>query len=188
MVEQLKEYKLLLGILLLLALLKFAIVPIVSWQQEHVDAIAQIQKRLSKAQQVTAQMEQIDVASQRVSAFQSEYENLFFDWEDSSKFRINTQKMVNQWLADNELATINIGWQPALKFESAALHREQMRLNISGNVNKLGEFLTQLESHKPIVAIEYFDMGISELTVEQSGTAQVSLLLSFYMQEEATSE
>ena len=188
MVEQLKQYKMLLALVILLATIKFALVPLFTWQEEQVENIAQIEKRLFKAEQVMTQLQEIELAKEQVADVARVFTTMLFDWQEPSKFRIDTQKQVNQWLTEHNLSTINIGWQPALKYQSAALHKEQIRLNISGKLTDLAAFLVMLESQSPVVVVEYFDLNIQGLSAEETGSGEVSLLLSFYIQEGAKGE
>ncbi|RRS10090.1 hypothetical protein EAG18_03940 [Pseudoalteromonas sp. J010] len=183
MVEQLKQYKVLLAVVALLATIKFAIVPLVTWQGEQVEHISQIQKRQIKASQIMMQLQDIEVAKQQVADVERVFKTMLFDWQAPSKFRIDTQKKLNQLLTEHKLSTVNIGWQPALKYQSAGLHKEQVRLNISGKLADFAAFLVMLEAQSPVVLVEYVDLNIRGLNAKETGNAEVSLLLSFYLQE-----
>ncbi|WP_440054192.1 GspMb/PilO family protein [Pseudoalteromonas sp. T1lg65] len=188
MIEQLKQHKLLLAIVLILVSLKFVIVPLFTWQNKQLDEIAKVQLRLTKAERIMMQQQEIDSAKQLVETQQEQYQTLFSDWQAPSTFKIDAQKSINQWLDNFNLNTNSVGWQPALKFSGAQLHREQMRLNISGELSNLGQFLVALEKNKPLIAVEYLDLSVRGLSPEEGGNGEASLLLSFYMNEGVKSE
>ena len=182
-VQQFKKYKLLLLITLLLIVIKFIIVPIFNWQSVQISKAESQQLRLIKANSIIAQKESFTLAADSASESLRQYEDALFDSEEINGFKIDKQKEISRYLKENNLTLLNIGWQPELQFLNAQLHREQVRLNIGGETHNVAQFIYFIENHSKLVSVEQLSFNIRGLTPDESGTAEASLLISFYFNE-----
>ena len=179
-VQQLKKYKLLLLITLLLIVIKFIIVPIFNWQSVQISKAESQQLRLIKANSIIAQKESFILAADSAKESLRQYEDALFDSEEINGFKIDKQKEISRYLKENNLTLLNIGWQPELQFLNAQLHREQVRLNVGGQTHSVAQFIYFIEHHSKLVSVEQLSLNIRGLTTDESGTAEASMLISFY--------
>ncbi|MBQ4860836.1 hypothetical protein J8L98_03885 [Pseudoalteromonas sp. MMG013] len=182
-VQQFKKYKLLLLVTLLLVVIKFIIVPIFNWQSVQISKAESQQLRLIKANSIIAQKESFILAADSARESLRQYKDALFDSEKINGFKIDKQKEISSYLKENNLTLLNIGWQPELQFLNAQLHREQVRLNIGGETHRVAQFIYFIENHSKLVSVEQLSFNIRGLTTDESGTAEASLLISFYFNQ-----
>jgi hypothetical protein len=181
--EQLKQHKALLLLVAVLAALKFVFVPLIAWQNQTYSEITQLQSRLDKSEHVIKQQSQIAEALLQREAKLAAYNQLIFPQQDIAAFRIERQKQLNETFAQAQVQQLNLGWLPAFKFEDAKLHREQVRLNLKGNAAQVLSLLVKLESQQPAVIVEQLDTYLRNVDSESLGEVEVTVLLSFFMDE-----
>lgn len=173
--------KLALGALGVLVFLKFVVVPLFDWQNMQLGSIANLQKRVSKSQNVIANQNQITKSQQRISKQLKAINSLFIDYKAESEFKLSMQQKVEQTIAINKLQINSSNWLPSLLVADGQLIRHQIRLSIKGNMLDFTSLITELESSKPKAELKTFNINVKGQNSERLGQVDGLLELAFYM-------
>lgn len=177
------KHQLAFGAIAILLLLKFLLVPLFDWQNQQLSNITNLQKRVSKSQNVITNQSQISQSQQRITAQLKAINSLFIDYKNDAEFKLAMQQQIEQRLASNQLQINNSSWLPTIAVANDQLMRHQLRLNIKGTLLNVKNFITVLESAPPQVALKTFNINIKGQSSEQLGYTNGTIDLAFYMQQ-----
>lgn len=172
-----------LGIIGVLLVLKFIVVPLVDWQAEQVNLISNLQKRAAKSQGVIKNQIVIDAQQQQITQQLEQINRLFVAPQKDTEFKLAMQQQVEQLMAKYQLQINNSNWLVSLKVADNTLMRHQLTLNISGKLLNFQKILVELETSTPIIQVSDFNMRIKGQSEQELGQVDGTIELSFYMQQ-----
>ncbi|URQ89965.1 GspMb/PilO family protein [Pseudoalteromonas sp. SCSIO 43101] len=170
-------------LLAVLLVLKFAVVPLLDWQDEQIGVINNLQKRATKSQTVIDNQATIDSQQQQISKQLESINRLFVEPQKDTEFKLAMQQKVEQLMAKHNLQINNSNWLVSLKVANDSLMRHQLRLNISGKLINFQTVLVQLETNTPLMQVSDFNMRMKGQTAQELGQVDGTIQLSFYMQQ-----
>lgn len=172
-----------LGVLALLIVLKFIVVPLFDWQNEQLANLANLQKRVSKSQNVIANQTQITQSQQRISAQLKAINSLFINYKPEDEFKLAMQQQIEKTVANQQLQINTSNWLPSILVANKQLMRHQLRLSIKGKMLDFTKLITELESATPKAELKTFNINSKGQNAEQLGRVDGIIELAFYMQQ-----
>ena len=172
-----------LGVLALLIVLKFIVVPLFDWQNEQLANLANLQKRVSKSQNVIANQTQITQSQQRISTQLKAINSLFINYKPEDEFKLAMQQQIEQTVANHQLQINTSNWLPSILVANGQLMRHQLRLSIKGQMLDFTKLITELESATPKAELKTFNINSKGQNDEQLGRVDGTIELAFYMQQ-----
>ncbi|WP_165724812.1 GspMb/PilO family protein [Pseudoalteromonas sp. SA25] len=172
-----------LGVLALLIVLKFIVVPLFDWQNEQLANLANLQKRVSKSQNVIANQTQITQSQQRISAQLKAINSLFINYKPEDEFKLAMQQQIEKTVANQQLQINTSNWLPSILVANKQLMRHQLRLSIKGKMLDFTKLITELESVTPKAELKTFNINSKGQNAEQLGRVDGIIELAFYMQQ-----
>lgn len=176
------KHQLALGLLGVLLALKFAVMPLIEWQNEQLSTIANLQKRVGKSQSVIANQAQINQAQQQIGAQLDAVNSLFFKHQAQSEFKLTKQQRIEQTVAHNQLQITSSNWLPSILVANGQLMRHSLRLSIKGSMLDYTNLITELESTTPKGELRTFNINVKGQRSKKLGRVEGSIELAFYMQ------
>lgn len=180
------KHQLAIGALAILMMLKFAVVPLFDWQNRQLGSIANLQKRVSKSQNVIAHQSQISKSQQQISGQLKAINSLFIPYKAEGEFKLAMQQQLEQTVARNQLQITSSNWLPSILVANGQLMRHQLRLSIKGNMLDFTNLITELESATPKAELKTFNINIKGQNSERLGGVSGTLELAFYMRKQNT--
>lgn len=126
--------KWLLAAVVVLAFIRFAVVPAFQSQQQLLDQRKQYQSQIARSQQVLAKKDEYEFLLLKAQSNVQRLENEFPDYQDRSEFRFQFQRSMEQLAKTNNVRITRADW------------REQESGEVVENVN-MGEFLMFVRGH-----------------------------------------
>lgn len=180
MIEQLKQHKLLLVLIAVLTFMKFILVPMYTWQNEELSRSLLLNKQLEKTESAISTQNDTQVKLEEINRLIESSNELFHVVEDINTFQLNVQKNIQNRAEQHRLTVLSVGWLQSLKVES--LNSEQYNLNLllKGRSSEFLSFVAELETLKPKIQINTFDLQLRGATESDMGTVEAKVQLIFY--------
>ncbi len=179
--NELKKHWLLLSIVALLVVIKWGYIPLSDWQNALYFEVKQKQKRLLKSSRV---LEKSDLYNQQNIQLQSSLaiaNDVFFNEQDDSLFKLEQQKFVEQLLSKSNLTLTRIVWENTLESVEPKIKHYKMNVFFSGRATDMVRYVTELEQHKPYIEVSDFIFNIKKSHQAPLGNVSGNLTLNLYM-------
>lgn len=166
----------------LLILVKFALLPIIQWQNQKVDDIRQYDRRNVKAQNLLANKEKIFMRMATLDkAYQSEAKP-FPSFEDKASFRLETQMMFDMLLKQYGLSRTQFFWRDSEdKQVFDNLYKAKFNVDFGGKLKDFALFHTALVTSNPNYRIANMSLRIAKQSDKSMGTVNATLTIeAFY--------
>jgi hypothetical protein len=177
----------LLGLALVLAALRFVVVP---WTQSQVEQRQQLEvltKRLDRSASVVANADAIRAAQGKVSAATAIVRKRFPQVADKDGFRLDAQRTLAGIASRGGAKVVLFDWVVDGDAPQAGLAYGRVNARIEGPFDSLVSVHGQIEAEMPFAAVrevtlDFTQDGVSGLS---SGTTTVALVMDLYYQQAA---
>lgn len=139
----------LIGLVLILVVIKFILLPLQQAQQNLHQELAGLNKRLHRSQ---ALVEQKDMLQQWQSTQQQELQTLLQPFPEvtaAAKYRLTLQQQLQQVAAENQVSVTFFDWLTDTPLEVFDLHRGRISLRVEGNASNIMQLHLKLEQQFP---------------------------------------
>ena len=142
--------KVLLVVVLMLVAVKFALMPVIEWQNSSIDEIAQHQKRVVKSERlIDSQMQLIE----QLAKFEQDYKksiDVYPVFNDSPTFRLETQINFEMLLKAANLNKARLFWRSDVdEVAFGNLYKASFNVDFTGKVKDVALFHSQLTQEYP---------------------------------------
>ncbi|WDE03948.1 hypothetical protein SG34_021635 [Thalassomonas viridans] len=182
MQQVIKQYGLLLSVLVFLLLLKFIIVPVYEWQQQTQATNALLSHRLHKSTFALNNRTEIAVQVQEMQKQLSSAGNLFFDYKDENVFQLNQQQWLEQQFERHDISVSNIGWQTAVPLASLGLIQHEVLVSFKGNAFDIQRVQVFFESQGKWIEFVDFNYRFGKRRGDKLSDISGRMSLRLYMQ------
>lgn len=157
-----QKQKWLISALLLLAAMKFAVLPWMQWQEEKAANVSLLSAQLSKG---WALLEHQAALQQRLQKLQESEQQLLsqvvYRDDSSTAFQLRLQKQLDELMAKHNLSVRNSNWLSPVQRGTMQEHRLEMGL--SGELKQLLAFMADVEQVTPKLTILEASSQISNM-------------------------
>ena len=169
----------LLGLVAILAVLRFVLVPILDWQDEQVLQLNLLEKRFSKVNELLVNDANYEGQFQAIEdAYQAERARLF-TVVDEANFKLQQQVLIENIMAKYELKVNNFGWNPAISKDAFGVFIYPAVLRIEGSSFSLMQAMSEIEALPQAVLIADFEFRVQNQFADSLGRASGRMVLHF---------
>jgi len=155
----------LIAIIASLSVLKFVLIPIVQWQDTKVTKIAQLQKQLTKGQDLLQhQTELTQQLGQLMAKTNLVLSSVAANEKSAADYQIHTQQMLDKLLEKHGLSVRTMDWLNPVN--NGFLEQQRIEIAFSGRVKHLIEFIRDVEQLTPKLAVVELRDNISKMWPE----------------------
>ncbi|MCC2614811.1 hypothetical protein LJ739_00985 [Aestuariibacter halophilus] len=142
----------LLGFVAVLLVIKFAVVPLIDWQDSTAATVHRQAAQLEKGKRLLANQEDIAARVQALEALRETLqEGLVFSAEDQTSLQIELQSFLGKRLEEYGLEARNINWLNSLS--KGPLVEQRVELSLSGKLHGLISFMLDVEQFQPRMSV-----------------------------------
>ncbi|WP_462146563.1 hypothetical protein [Pseudoalteromonas gelatinilytica] len=185
--NELEKYKFPILIILILSLLKFLIVPTLTWQDEVISENKLLQRKVSKVANLIEDEQQLTERLEKIESDFKDISKYFYSYENEQSFRLEQQKLIEKQLLKFELKSSSIGWQNTVSIPDTPLIRFQLQYSFTGKSENAISYLVQQQGVQHWQEIETLSVNVRRQKAGRLGQMTITVRLSFYMLNEETS-
>ncbi len=163
--------KLLLSLVAVLLLIKFAVMPIFDWQAEKIDQINSLHKREVKAAELLAQKEHLMQQVQLVEKKLADQQQAFPTFATSEDFRLETQKLLEELLKKHELNVKQIFWRNNKDVDvMEGMYKARVSVRMYGKVKDFALLHADVVTDTPSVKVVAMGLQTKQQSKTSAGT------------------
>lgn len=148
----------LLVLLVVLAFLRFAVVPFLDYQAQSKEQLELLTQQLDKAEQLMNSKEQLQQARLASETQFNLLREVFFKDENSAQFRLNQQQFIQQQLQTFNTEVNFFDWLGQKELADDQIEVHQARIIIEGSFADLMRSYTEVISAMPAVRVTEFEL------------------------------
>jgi len=160
MKELIQQKPYLLWLLVALLFLQFFIVPVVSWQDEKVNELFLIKKRLTKAEKLLANEDQISKKLQSLQNTNKTYQQYFYRNKGETAFQLEQQEIIEQLAEKHKLTVSSVGWQVKTPKLNSSNVTYELQLRFKSQTKSIIPFQIALEQNDKLVTVVGMSINI----------------------------
>jgi UDP-glucose 6-dehydrogenase len=148
----------LLLVVMVLALLRFAVVPFLEYQEQSKAELELLTQQLDKAEQLMnskEQLQQVIVASEKQFSM---LRDLFFKDENTAQFRLSQQQLMQQRLTEFNTEVNFFDWLGQKDLSDGQIEVHQARIILEGNFADLLRAYIEVIAAMPTVRVTEFEL------------------------------
>lgn len=176
--DLLNNKPLMLGLILLLATIKFGVVPLLEWQEAKVVSIGKLEERLLKTERLLLNKDEtlstINTISQEISAYD---ELIFKPSSDEVQFKLGQQEIIEELFTKNGLSVSRTSWLTSV--QKVGYEELMMEMTVTGSFKQLMRALLVSETMKPKIALANFTLNVSRMRASSKRLGRVSGKITF---------
>ncbi|MFT5812277.1 MAG: hypothetical protein ACI9VT_000011 [Psychroserpens sp.] len=170
--------KMLLMLLLVLFIARFAIVPIFDWQAEKIDAIAANSNNLNKTEQVMARAKDIAKELAELEKHNQMLKLRYFTQASAHDFKLKLQQQIESLFAQHDLKINNFSWVAHLPGD---ITQERASVSFKGEIKNLVSLQLAIAQLPILLNIAQWDYPMNNMTESSLGnTTQGRMILIAY--------
>jgi len=180
---ELKKHAWLLIIIAILALIKFAVIPIFTWQDSLLADITLLEKKQNKIDTLLKYQEANSRINKQLTQLLLPTKALFYPPQKESAFKLKQQEKLESLLAKHNLQVEHVGWQASTPFNKLAMVRYPIEIRFKGKTLNTIEFMTTLEKLIPRIEINDFNISFRGQINQNLGQVTAKITLYLYVKE-----
>jgi len=178
--NELKKHSLLLGIVALLIIVKFIVLPVIEWQNTTVEANQGISKRLIKVKHILNNQTQSESMLARQSKKNDMVKMLFHEDTNPASFKLKMQQIVEKMLKDNEISITNFGWKKQQNIEVINAEENEFQIRFKGKLVDVITLMSKLEIENHLFNITGFNFDVKRQNKENLGYVTGRITIAIY--------
>jgi len=148
-----KNKKILLGLLGVLLLTKFALVPWYDYQDQQIDAIEISAKKLNRALSIESNEASIDAELARLDQMKQQLDQSLMQFDSAANASVEVQRIWGQAFVDQQLTMQMFNWTGQRQLGSSPYWVARVIVTVDGNFHQtLGLFL-QFQQQNPFISL-----------------------------------
>lgn len=181
--ERLSQYKLHLLLILVLASIKFVILPVSEWQMSSLEEITSKKQRLLKIEQLKSEEESFREQKDALNAHMEKMQAGIPQTSDLSIFMLDKQRYFEKMLNKNNIKITDIGWGEPIKLDSSSVNLLVMDLRLKGKNADLINALYNFEAFGNGVIIDTLNSRVKWQSSSELGTADAYVKINVFAVE-----
>lgn len=169
--------KVMLGVLAVLLLARFILVPIFDWQQEQILAIETKQQRLVKTNNIIDRLPQINLALSELEANNLQQQQRYFEHASSNAFKLQLQQEIESVFTEHELKVTNFNWVVEIPGE---ISQARAKIAFEGTTANFALLQLAIAQFPKLLNIAQWTLQINRMNNRSLGKVRGSLLLTAY--------
>ncbi|NQZ05996.1 MAG: hypothetical protein HRT35_02450 [Algicola sp.] len=166
---------------LLLALIKFGLLPIVQWQNNTIDEIYQIERRNAKAEYLLGSQEQIMMKLVELDSSFKEKAEIYPNYTDQPSFRLETQIMFEMLLKQQNLSQNQFFWRDSEdKQVFGTLHKAKFNVSFTGTLKDFALLQSSLLDMNKQFKIANMALNVRGQSAKSFGYVRASISVDAY--------
>lgn len=158
---------LLIKIIAALVILKFAIMPIIEWQNEQAQSVAKLQKQLDKGLSLVSKHELlITETAKSKQNLNKELDKVAINSDTPLSYQLSIQKKLEQLLNKHELTARSVSW--LTPFSSHSFEEHKLELMLAGELKNFTQFIIEVESIQPKISLFEMRTNVSRMFPKQN--------------------
>jgi ribosomal protein L23 len=166
--------KLMLGVLAVLLLARFILVPVFDWQKGKIAQIAEKEQRLIKTNNVIEHVPQINLALKQLNQNNNKQQERYFVEASSNTFKLQIQQKIEKLFSEHTLKVTNFNWVAEIPGEIA-----QARADISfeGTTTQFAMLQLAIAQLPKALDIKQWTLQVKGMNERSLGDVNGSLIL-----------
>lgn len=182
---ELKQYAWLLSIILLLAVIKFVIVPVFTWQDEVLADISYLEKKQDKINSLLKNSKSNNRVNDELILMLTPANKLLFPLQKEASFKLKQQERIETLLAKYKLQVQHVGWQVSTYFNKLSIVRYPIEIRFTGKTLDAIDFINALEIATPHIDIRDFNFSFRGQIDKNLGRITAKITLHLYVEKNA---
>lgn len=183
MKSELEKYKHYLVLLLALIVANYIVMPLSEWQSSQQQTVTLLEKKLAKTKDLLHNSSSLDHSLDKVSTQLKQFEQLSFIAKDEASFKLVAQEKIEKALAQAACKIERIGFKGNTQLRDN-IERWSLEIRYKGDAVCLVQTTRLLESMKPIVKIDSYNVNHRGFTTEATGSFNARLNVSVWFLEQ----
>ena len=164
-------------ILVLLIALRFAVLPLLDWQQTRISEIRSKQAQLGKTIDLVNSYVDYQLLASKLKTEKSKLAPLFY--EDSDDTRLQIQKDIEKVFSDHNLTIERFNWVLDVREESG-LRTLRVLVGFNGQLDGVMKTLLDISSHKKIARQVEWRQNLTKIRETDVGRSKGHVTLEFF--------
>ena len=182
LMAELKQHAWLLSIIFLLVVIKFAIIPVFTWQDKILAKITLLEKKQNKINSLLKNSKSNNRISDELTLMLTPANKLLFPLQKEATFKLRQQESLETLLAKYKLQVQHVGWQTSTTFSGLAMVRYPIDIRFSGKTLAVIDLVSELESITPRIEISDFNFSFRGQTENNLGQITAKITLYLYVE------
>jgi hypothetical protein len=183
--ESLKKHYLSLIVIILLAAIKFAVIPLLNWQNEMILSNSLLTKKLFKSSQAIDNQDLYQLELSKIEQQLNQGEQLFFNYTPQSLFQLTQQKNIEQLFNQHNIKINGFRWKVPQTKKQWQLILNEVKISFKGTVIDLQQLQMSLESQKQWFDNYDFNYTLDVRHEKRLGKVSGRMSLKLYMREKS---
>jgi hypothetical protein len=165
----------------LLALIKFGLLPIVEWQNQAIDEIYQIERRNTKAENLLGSQAQMMMKLVQLDGSYKQKADIYPGYTDQPSFRLETQIMFEMLLKQQNLSQTQFFWRDSEdKQVFGKLHKAKFNINFTGLLKDFALLQSSLLDMNKQFKIANMALNVRGQSAKSFGYVRASISVDAY--------
>jgi hypothetical protein len=179
--ESIKQHSTALFLIGLLVIIKFALLPVLQWQENTIASNALLEKRLVKSAYAIANKEQMQSTLTKSSKQLSQLNKTVFNYQATNNFKLAQQKQLESLFEQHKVAITSIVWQAPVPLNQWQLNKFQIQLRVKGTVTAMQKIHAVLESQPQWIATEDYNFRVDKRRQNRLGKLSGRIALNYFV-------
>lgn len=173
--------KVLLVVVVMLVAIKFGVMPVLQWQNQTIEEIAQHEKRVAKSQRlIDSQPQLLKQLAEHSSNYQAQID-VYPVFPDSSTFRLETQMNFEMLLKVSDLRRQRMFWRSDTdEVAHGNLYKASFNVDFAGNFKDAALFHSQLLNEYPQYRVLNMSYGVRGQKEQSMGFTSTTFTVAAY--------
>ncbi|MCJ8272063.1 MAG: hypothetical protein MJK04_22035 [Psychrosphaera sp.] len=174
--------KLMGAVAVVLAVIKFGLLPVIDWQNQLVDEIYQVERRNIKAQNLLSSQDQIFMKLATLDGGYKQKAKIYPVFIDQPSFRLETQKLYEMLLKQYNLHQTQFFWRDSEdKNAFGSLHKAKFNVNFNGTLKDFALLQSRLLAVNKQYKIANMSLNVRAQTAKSFGQVRAAITVeAFY--------
>lgn len=181
MMQDKNKMTLLLSLVVVLAGVKFGLLPVLDWQADKLEQIDSIERRNEKAQRLLDQQQAIFMQLASTGKQYKQTAEAFPVYPESATFRLQSQVMFEQILKQDELSTRRFFWRSDTDTQvQGNLHKAAFNASVYGSAKNFVMLQSKLAHQYPDYRMTNMSLNLSNYNEKSLGRVNVTFTVESY--------
>jgi len=169
--------KLMLGVLAVLLVARFILVPILDWQQEQIKQITAKEQRLTKTNNIIARLPQIKVALAQLKQNNQQQQSHYFNQASPNTFKLQLQQKIETLFTQHHLKVTNFNWVAEIDEQIA---KARARITFEGSTKDFAMLQLAIAQLPKLLNTNQWTLHIKRMNDHSLGNANGNIVLTAY--------
>jgi len=165
------------GVLVVLLVARFILMPIIDWQQEQITQITAKEQRLIKTNNIIARLPQIHIALEQLKQGNKQQQSRYFNKASSNNFKLQLQQKVEALFSTHNLKVTNFNWVAEI---TEQIIQARAKITFEGTTKDFAMLELAIAQLPKLLSIKQWSLHIKQMNDHSLGNANGSIVLTAY--------